>query len=100
MHTRRADVHMRVTGASVSVDWLCVVQMSRNNLIGVVRHGKTFYVLLDLNADTEWDYARCVEKIEAGSANYIRSTRAAALLKAHQAQTRLMTEYGVREIRL
>lgn len=31
-----------------------VVHMSRNDLIGVTRVGRRYYVLCPLNADTEW----------------------------------------------
>ena len=71
--------------------------MSRNNLVGVVRHAGRYHVLANLNADTEWNYAVCVRMIERRRFPS-KQSRALALLKAHKTHNRIQTEYGVREI--
>lgn len=73
--------------------------MSRNNLIGVVRYKRMYYVMSDLNADTEWNYAACVQYIHTQRA-VCKKRRASALLIAHNIQKQIDTEYGVREIPL
>lgn len=71
--------------------------MSRNNLIAVVHYNNRYYVLANLNADTEWNREYCVERIGRGGVQY-KSKRAWALLRAHNIQNRMDTEYGVREL--
>lgn len=72
--------------------------MSRNNLIGVIKHRRMYYVLRDLNADNEWNYENCVNRI--GREDTVsRSRRGQALCAAHNLQRAIQTEYGVREIR-
>ena len=72
--------------------------MSRNNLIGVLRVGRHFVVLSDLNADLEWSRrrARYLAVVKRRGARY--DTRAAALVAAHDMQKVCCTEYGVREL--
>ena len=70
--------------------------MSRNNLIAVVRHNGRYYVLPDLNADTEWDPNTCILKFDRHT--HKKKHRGAALIIAHDIQRELDTEYGVREL--
>lgn len=72
--------------------------MSRNNLIGVVRYKRLHYVLINLNADTEWNYEACVARIKRTPCPF-RKKRFQALLLAHNWQRFDESEYGVREIR-
>ena len=72
--------------------------MSRNDLIGVLQTGKTCFVLPYLNADTQWSrrYARyAIFKLRHGKRF---STRANALIAAHDMQKESASEYGVREL--
>ena len=71
--------------------------MSRNNVIIVVRHERRYYVLCNLNADTEWNREYCIWRIEKGDVPS-KSRRAQALLLAHNLQRIADTEYGVREL--
>ena len=74
--------------------------MSRNNLILVVskRDGtsgrRRYHVAFCENADTQWDYEYAVFITTAYKFTY---SRAKALVRAHNMQRRLDTEYGVRE---
>lgn len=70
--------------------------MSRNNLILVVCVDQRYYVVPNVCADTEWDgrFARSIANDE--TRKYTRS-RGKALIRAHNLQNKLKTEYGVRE---
>jgi hypothetical protein len=72
--------------------------MSRNDVILVIRSHRRYYVAAYVNADTEWnvEYARRVVDTSGG---WVRS-RARALVLAHDMQRRDESEYGVRELRL
>ena len=76
--------------------------MSRNNLIIVVndRRGlkEWFYVILNANADNDWNYKFCKKKIKEMKLKGKRTgNRSTALLLAHDADNKIKTEYGVRE---
>ena len=75
--------------------------MSRNNVILVVhdkRRGRNwYYVLADLDADTEWSAKYAKKIIYDGNLKRTRN-RAIALLLAHNFQKKTKTEYGVREL--
>ena len=72
--------------------------MSRNDLIGVVRYKRRYYVLAGLNADTEWNYDACASRIENEMPPH-QMKRWQALVRAHNMQRQDESEYGVREIR-
>lgn len=79
--------------------------MSRNNVIVVAKRwrgptGTRYYVLPNLNADVEWDEAWVRARIDGDSSLRYTWSHAKALLRAHDAQLRLDTEYGVREMLL
>lgn len=73
--------------------------MSRNNLIVVIHSKGRWYVVPDCNADTEWseEFARCHVGDESSK---FTNSRATALIRAHNLQRKLDTEYGVRELYL
>ena len=72
--------------------------MSRNNLILVIydKYRKKYYVVKDVNADTEWSIEGATYLVQKG----MRCTRnrGSALILAHDIDRKLQTEYGVREI--
>lgn len=72
--------------------------MSRNNLILVIydKYRKMYYVARDVNADTEWSTESAVYLFQQGT-SFTRN-RGKALILAHNADRKLQTEYGVREI--
>ena len=75
--------------------------MSRNNVIVVARIKDTdnrnkYYVLHDLNADTEWNEDWLAKKIT--ETEKFTPSRAKALIMAHNIQNKIKTEYGVHEI--
>jgi len=71
--------------------------MSRNNLIGVIKHKRMYYVLANLNADTDWNYSAAVSRI--GHQDTIAKRRwGQALRAAHTIQRAMNTEFGVWEI--
>lgn len=72
--------------------------MSRNDLVGVVRVGGAYYVLVGLNADTQWSRRYARYAVRQGRATSRHRTRASALVSAHDAQKRVGAEYGVREL--
>lgn len=72
--------------------------MSRNNLIGVIKYKRVFYVLSDLNADMEWNYEACLSLLKRSDV-IAKPRRGQALCAAHNMQQKLQTEYGVREMR-
>ena len=72
--------------------------MSRNDVILVVRVGRRYCVLAPLCADTEWDRA-FVRRATRQQCRWT-SSRASALVHAHNLQLRWNTEYGVRELTL
>ena len=72
--------------------------MSRNDLIGVVRVGRAYYVLVGLNADTQWSRKYARYAVRCGRERSRHCTRARALVRAHDAQKHAGTEYGVREL--
>ena len=71
--------------------------MSRNNLILVIAHRGRYYVVPNVNADEEWshDFARLY--VSHHGRRYTRD-RGRALVRAHNLQLRMQTEYGVREL--
>ncbi len=77
--------------------------MSKNNLILVVKDKRGikewYYVISNVNADTEWNHKFCIKKIKYMKKNG-KSTvkRYVALLIAHDIDNRIKTEYGVREL--
>jgi hypothetical protein len=76
-----------------------VVHMSRNDLIGVTRVGRRYYVLCPLNADTEWS-SRATRRLVLRKQYVFRSrSRGQALMHAHDLQRfHTRTEYGVWEM--
>ena len=72
--------------------------MSRNNVIVVVEYFNRYYVLCNLNADLPWTSSAWLKRI-VKKRPFLRS-RGHALLMAHDAQRRIDTEYGVREVRV
>lgn len=72
--------------------------MSRNNLIAVTRRRGRYYVLARINADEQWDRAYCRRQIDANRVKRWKSSRADALVLAHDLQKKYETEYGVREV--
>lgn len=71
--------------------------MSRNNVILVIRRQNRYYVVADANADTEWSEEWATRHTELDSSRSTKS-RAKALVRAHDLQNRIRTEYGVREL--
>lgn len=73
--------------------------MSRNDLIGVTRVGRRYYVLGPLNADTEWS-SRAARRLVLRKRYVFRSrSRGRALVHAHDVQRfQTQTEYGVWEV--
>ena len=69
--------------------------MGRNNVIVVAQFRGRYFVLVDLNADTEWneEWVRAHVKQRLCYRN-----RAYALERAHDRQLQLETQYGVREM--
>ena len=67
--------------------------MSRNNVIVVASANRRYYVLPNLNADTQWNEDSVREQLPSArfTANWGR-----ALVLAHKIQRRIDTEYGVR----
>jgi hypothetical protein len=79
--------------------------MSRNNLILVVKDKRLtkvwYYVIINANADTEWNGKFCKQKINMLKKKKLRTTnRSIALVLAHDKDKKIQTEYGVREITL
>lgn len=75
--------------------------MSRNNVIIVARvrdkeNRNKYYVLNDLNADTEWN-EEWIAKQLTDKAKFTPS-RSKALIMAHNIQNKFKSEYGVHEI--
>ena len=75
--------------------------MSRNNVIIVARvrdkeNRNKYYVLNDLNADTEWNEEWIAKKL-TDTVKFTHS-RSKALIMAHNIQNKLKSEYGVHEI--
>ena len=72
--------------------------MSRNNLILVIydKYRKIYYVVQDVNADTEWSVEGATYLVQKGT-KFTRD-RGRALILAHDIDRKLQTEYGVREI--
>ena len=77
--------------------------MSKNNVIIVVRDQRRgnpwFYVLDNLNADTQWSKQFAKSKIRKGNLKRTKC-RATALILAHNLQKKHKTEYGVWELSL
>ena len=73
--------------------------MSRNNFIAVIHSKGRWYVVPDCNADTEWSEEFAQRHVCNEFSKFTRS-RGAALVRAHNLQRRLDTEYGVREVYL
>ena len=71
--------------------------MSPNNLIVVLHFNQGYFVLPNLDADEEWNIRACIKIVEKGEARCWRR-RSAALVRAHDLQKKLKTEYGVREL--
>tara|TARA_B100001989_G_scaffold16637_1_gene10261 strand:+ start:688 stop:933 length:246 start_codon:yes stop_codon:yes gene_type:complete len=76
--------------------------MSRNNLIIVVNDKRGlkewFYVIINANADNEWNYKFFKKKIQEMRKEGKRTRqRSTALLLAHDIDNKIKTEYGVRE---
>lgn len=73
--------------------------MSRNDLIGVTRVGRRYYVLCPLDADTEWS-SRAARRLVLRKQYVFRSrSRGTALMHAHDLQRfHTRTEYGVWEM--
>jgi hypothetical protein len=73
--------------------------MSRNDLIGVTRKGRRYYVLCPLNADIEWS-SRVARRLVLRKKYVFRSrSRGRALMYAHDLQRcHTKTEYGVWEL--
>ena len=69
--------------------------MSRNNVLVVAKLKGRFAVIGPLNADTEWNEA--FVRAALRGARYTRD-RGKALIRAHDRQRRLDTEYGVCEM--
>jgi hypothetical protein len=71
--------------------------MSRNNLILVIKKADRWYVIPDADADTQWNEEFASHHINLPTSRFTKS-RANALLRAHDLQNRIDTEYGVREL--
>lgn len=71
--------------------------MSKNNLVLVVKKkctaGSRWYVLKDINADTDWNVSFAFKKTKFHI--YTRN-EATALVLAHRIDKKLQSEYGVR----
>ena len=75
--------------------------MSPNNLVLVIHAEGRSYVAADVDADECWSAEWARAYVEGHPLSRWRSrwrSRAAALVRAHDLQNRLRTEYGVREI--
>jgi hypothetical protein len=73
--------------------------MSRNNLILVIVYRGRYYVVSDVNADVQWNEKFAEQHINKISSRFTYN-RGKALIRAHNLQGRLQTEYGVWEISL
>ena len=76
--------------------------MSRNNVIVVAIVGKPtrkYYAFSDLNADTEWSEDHVRKLIDSNEYKFTYD-RGKALIRAHNLQQSIDTEYGVRELYL
>lgn len=73
--------------------------MSKNNLVLVISYRGRYYVVSNANADTQWcdSFATFIVQNSKSLWTY---DRGAALLRAHNIQNKMNTEYGVREYRL
>lgn len=76
--------------------------MSKNNLIIVVNDKRGlkewFYIIINANADNDWNYKFCKKKIREMRKEKKRTRhRSTALLLAHDIDNKIKTEYGVRE---
>ena len=73
--------------------------MSRNDLIGVTRIGRWYYVLAPLNADTCWSARAARYHVVARRYRLRTRSRGRALIHAHNIQRHSVpTEYGVWEL--
>ena len=73
--------------------------MSRNDLIGVTRIGRWYYVLAPLNADTCWSSRAARRRVIEGRYRFRTASRGRALMRAHDIQRKCIpTEYGVWEL--
>jgi hypothetical protein len=73
--------------------------MSGNNLVLVIKHKGRYYVVSNINADTQWcdSFATFIVNNPKSLWTY---NRGAALIRAHDQQNKINTEHGVREYHL
>ena len=71
--------------------------MSRNNVIAVAHYRSKYYVLGNLNMDTEFNVESIRNLILSGTHIFIKE-RGRALCYAHDIQKIIVSEYGVIEI--
>lgn len=74
--------------------------MSRNDLVLVGKLKGKYYVFGPCNADTEWNAHWLLNKINTTENNKFTYDRGRALILAHNMQSKLETEYGVREMKI
>lgn len=67
------------------------------SVILVVNYNKQFYVLKNVDADTEWNEDFAKKHVNMETSKFTRS-RPRALVLAHDLQKKANTEYGVREM--
>lgn len=70
--------------------------MSRNNFIAVAKYNKKYYILSNLNMDTEYGVEYIYKRINSGEIVFVKD-RGNALCLAHDIQFQIDTEYGVIE---
>ena len=70
--------------------------MSRNNFIAVAKYNKKYYILSNLNMDTEYEVEYIYKRIDSGEIVFVKD-RGKALCLAHDIQFQIATEYGVIE---
>jgi hypothetical protein len=73
--------------------------MSKNNLVLVIKHKGKYYVVSNVNADTQWCDSFATFMVQ-NSKSLWTYDRGAALIRAHNIQKQTNTEYGVREYNL
>ena len=73
--------------------------MSRNNFIAVAKYNLKYYILSNLNMDTEYNIEYIYKRIKSGELVFMED-RGKILCLAHDIQNQIDTEYGVIEFNL
>ena len=73
--------------------------MSRNNFIAVAKYNKKYYIISNLNMDTQYCAKYIYKVIKSGEIVFIKD-RGNALCLAHDIQFQINTEYGVIEFNI